>query len=164
MKIRLSPLYRCQFALFTAFGLLIILGVIVFTVFYGFGTGFEKAMMLFLGILSGLALIGFPFCLNHRQLSHVCLEETGCSAYSLLNQRLCQVEFQKPVFYAFFDVRFPYAAPVRFIALSNHAFFCDHKRFYGTYDRKNIIIFPCDAKTAAQLRLDDWQRLSPSYR
>ena len=69
----------------------------------------------------------------------------------------------------FFDVRFTYSAPMKFVALSNEPFSCVSRNgvfkagFYGAYDPKKIIVFPYDNKTAPWLAVDCWQ-LNDPYR
>lgn len=123
--------------------------------------------MLILSISMGIVLICFPFLLFWKNMSSVTLSYENCISYSFLGKFLCTVDYSRPVYCSFFDVRFTYSAPMKFVALSNEPFSGVSKNgmfkvgFYGAYDPTKIIVFPYDNKTAAWLTIDCWQLNNP---
>lgn len=149
MKINMIRFYKTAIIVFGIISLIIIMVSVVFAILFQTG-GAEGVLMLLLGIFAGIMCLLFPILLNGRQLTRVQLSADSAEAYSFLGRKLCSVDFSKEVFSAPFDVRFPYAPPVKFIAVSNEPFADpkQSKRFYGTYDREKIIVFPYDEQTA----------------
>ena len=135
-------------------------GAIVFTVYYYTGSGLDDYIMLFLAVPEGLGVALFPILLNYKQLSHAVLDTQTCTSYSFLGKKHCTVHFAEKVYYAVFYVKFAYTPQIRFIALSNEKFVCENrprsifeKSFYGKYNPKKIIVFPYDEKAAPLLHL-----------
>lgn len=149
VKINMIKFYKTSITVFGVISLIIIAASVAFAILFQ-TSGAEGVLMLLFGIFAGIMCLLFPILLNGRQLTRVLLSADKAEAYSFLGRKLCSVDFGKEVFSAPFDVRFPYAPPVKFIAVSNETFADpkQSKRFYGTYDRKKIIIFPYDEQTA----------------
>ena len=169
MKIHLIKLYKTTILFFLVSGTAVIIGTVILTVVSGQVNEPGGRIMLILSISMGIALICFPFLLFGKNLSSVALSDENCISCSFLGKFLCPVDYSRPVFYSFFDVRFTYSAPMKFIALSNEPFSCVSRNgvfkagFYGAYDPKKIIVFPYDNKTAPWLAVDCWQ-LNDPYR
>lgn len=162
MRISMFKFYKTSCLVFAILGMLVIAGSIIFTALYYGGTGFDDFIMLLIGIPLGAFIAAFPIIMNYRQLTSVILEETMYTSYTLFKKKLCQVDFNKEVYSCFFDVRFPYCLPVKFIAISNVPFSLsknaesnDLNRFLGTYDQSRIIILPEDRLTVMKLRTGD---------
>lgn len=167
MKISMFKFYKSTIIFCSILGIFTIVGSIIFTIYYYSGVGLDDYIMLFLVIPIGIGVSLFPIIINYKQLTHVFLEHDKCISYSLLRKNLCQINFNESVFYSFFDVRFLYEPPIRFIALSNMSFKCVQdtksifeKKFYGTYNQKQIIIFPYDDQVVPLLNLDNWHRIN----
>ncbi len=164
MKISMFKFYKTSVISFIALATILIIASLAYTAFYTDGE-MDECIMMYISIPIGFAISLFPILINYRQLTHVSLDHDKCISYSLLGKKLCQINYNEYVFYSFFDVRFAYAPPVRFIALSNLPFVCNQnpksifeKKFYGAYDQKQIIIFPYDDQVAPLLNLDNWQK------
>lgn len=87
---------------------------------------------------------------------------------ALSSENFCALSITRGRYFTlFFDVRFTYSAPMKFIALSNEPFSCVSRNgmfkagFYGAYDPTKIIVFPYDNKTAPWLTVDCWQLNKP---
>lgn len=167
MKISMFKFYKTSIIVGLVYGSIVLIGSIIISVYYATGNILDDCILPICGIT--LALLGglSPALINVRQLNHVYLDHERCISYSLLRQKLCQVNYNEYVFYSFFDVRFAYAPPVKFIAISNMPFKCEQnpksifdKKFYGYYDRSRIVIFPYDDKVASFLNLDDWKKIN----
>ena len=167
MKIHLIKLYKTTILFFLVSGTAVIIGTVILAVVSGQVNEPGGWIMLILSISMGIALICFPFLLFGKNLSSVALSDENCISCSFLGKFLCTVDYSRPVFYSFFDVRFTYSAPMKFIALSNEPFSCVSRNgmfkagFYGTYDPTKIIVFPYDNKTAPWLTVDCWQLNKP---
>lgn len=167
MKITMFKLYKTSIICSSALGIFVIVGSIIFTIYYYSGVGLDDFIVLLDAIPIGIAISLFPILINYKQLTHVFLNHEKCISYSLLRKKLCQININENVFYSFFDVRFAYAPSVKFIALSNMPFKCEQnhksileKKFYGSYDQKQIIIFPYDDYVAPLLNLDNWHKIN----
>ncbi len=167
MKINMFKFYKISCICLLSLGLCVILGSIILTICNYQGIGIDDFIMLFLAVPLGIVISLFPVLINYKQLTHISLDHEKCISYSLLGKRLCEINYHTTVFYSFFEVKFLYAPPVRFIAISNMPFKCEQnpksifdKKFYGCYDQSRIIIFPYDDKVALFLNLDDWQKIN----
>ena len=167
MKISMFKFYKTTIICFMTLGIFAIIGSIIFTVYYYSGVGLDDYIVLLWVIPMGIAVSLFPILINYKQLTHVFLNHEKCISYSLLRKKLCQINLNEPVFYSFFDVRFAYTPSVRFIALSNIPFRCEQnpksffeKKFYGSYDQKQIIIFPYGEQVVPLLNLDNWHKIN----
>ena len=147
--------YKNSFIFSLTLGIFVIVGSVIFTINYYRGVGVDDFIMLFLGIPIGVLNALFPIFLNYRQLIYIVLDERKCISYTLFKKKLCQVDFDRYVYYSFFDVKFAYSPLVKFIALSNMPFICNQnsksvfeKKFYGAYDQRKIIVFPYDNQLA----------------
>lgn len=167
MKISMFKFYKSSFICLLSLGLCVISGSIIFTISNYQGVGIDDFIMLFLVVPIGIVVSLFPVLINYKQLTHISLDHEKCISYSLLGKRLCQTNYNITVFYSFFDVRFAYVPPVRFIAISNMPFKCEQnpksvfeRKFYGCYNQSRIIIFPYDDKVASFLNLDDWHKIN----
>lgn len=149
MKISMIKFYKSTLIVFGVISLIIIAAAVAFALLFRTG-GREGVIMMLLGVFAGIMCMLFPIVLNGRQLTRVRLSDDEAVSYSLFGKELCSVDFSKNVFSTPFDVRFSYAPPTKFIAVSNESFADpkQSKRFYGTYDRKKIIIFPYDEQAA----------------
>ena len=168
MEINLFKSYRHNVIFFLVLGLLIIIGSIIFTVYYYEGIGFDDYIMLLLGVPIGLIPIIFPFCIcSKRFFTQVVLEENKCTSYSFFKKELCVVNFNKKVYFTFFNILSrsynPRPYGVKFIAVSNEPFVCNQNTlnifkgiFQGTYDYKKIIIFPYYSETIKLLKHENW--------
>ncbi len=157
MKISMFRFYKTSIITALVYGMIVLIGSIILSCYYA------THIFLIIGLAFALLAAVFPIKIYHRNLTHVLLEREKCIAYSLFNQKLCQVNFNEKTFYSFFDVRFLYAPPVRFIALSNTPFQCVQntksifeEKFYGVYNQKRIVIIPYDAQVAPLLKLNAW--------
>lgn len=166
MTIHMLKFYKNSIICFAAIGLLIIIGALIFTAYYQTGEGVDDYIMLFVAVPIAVLIALFPIFLNYKHLTQVQLNENHCVSYTLCRKKLCTVDFKKPVFYSVFYVRFAYAPPVRFIAVSNAPFAvaqnCNSlskRGFYGAYNRKEIIVFPYDEQVASQLHLEKWEQI-----
>lgn len=151
--------YKIGIATSIALGFIIIIGSVILTIFCRLSN-----VIFLIAVPCGLMIALFPILLNHRQLTNVLLSESEVVSYSLFGEKLCAVSLGEPVFYSFFYVRPPCEPEIEFIAISNESFICDNdfksfskKRFYGSYDRKTIIIFPYDEQVAPLLNIDNWK-------
>lgn len=167
MKISMLKCYKTNIICFATLGLLMIVGAIVFTVYYYTGSGLDDYIMLFIAVPGGLCIALFPILLNYKHLTHLVLNTQICTSYSFLGKKRCTVHFAEKVYYAVFYVQFAYAPQIRFIALSNEKYVCENrprsifeKSFYGKYNPKKIIVFPYDEKVAPLLHLNDWIRVN----
>lgn len=103
--------------------------------------------MLMLSISMGIALICFPFLLFWKNMSSVTLSYENCVSCSVLGKLLCTVDYSRPVFYSFFDVRFTYSTPMKFVALSNEPFSCVSRNgvfkagFMARMTRRRLLCF-----------------------
>ncbi len=127
MKISMFKLfYNYDIIIAWILSLLIIIGGIIFTVCFFQGKSIlDDFLVLFITVPLGLMFSVFPIVINYRQLTTVLLEKEKCTSYSFFNKKLCRVDYDKNVFYALFEVNFPRAMPIRFIAISNENFECD---------------------------------------
>lgn len=158
MKINTLKFYKVSFVCFFILGLIVIISSIIFTIDHCVGAGVDDLIMLFIGIPAGLAIVIFPWIINYKQLIYVVFDKTTCTSYSLFKKKLCQIDFEKPIYYFIFNVTFSYAPSVKFVSISNMPFICEpkaksivKKKFYGNYDTKKIIIFPYDDNIAKRL-------------
>lgn len=166
MTIPMFKFYKNSIICFAAIGLLIIIGSLVFTAYYQTGDGADDYIMLFVAVPIAVLIALFPIFLNYKHLTQVQLNENHCVSYTLCRKKLCTVDFKKPVFYSAFYVRFAYAPPVKFIAVSNVPFTVEQnctllskRGFYGAYNQKRIIVFPYDEQVASLLNLEKWEKI-----
>lgn len=166
MTIHMLKFYKNSIICFTAIGLLIIIGTLIFTAYYQTGYGADDYIMLFVAVPIAIMIALFPIFLNYKHLTQVQLNENHCVSYSLCRKKLCTVDFKKPVFYSVFYVRFAYAPPVNFIAVSNGPFAVEQncnspskRGFYGAYNQKKIIVFPYNEQVKSQLHLEKWEQI-----
>ena len=164
MKINMTKFYKATICTFLFLGVLIILWPLVFVIIY-IDEKLEAGVVLGASFVVGVAIASFPFLLNYRQLFYVYVGENGSTSYTLLGRKLCQVDYNQDVFYIFFNVKFLYACPVKFIAISNTPITYKEnqtsylKRFYGSYNRKQVIVLPYYNRVKQFLNLDDWFKL-----
>ena len=167
MKISMFKFYKIDIICFLTLGIFVIVGSIIFTIYYYSGNGVDDYIFLLLCIPLGIFIILFPICLFYRALIYVLFEDKKCTSYSLLKKKLCEVDLSNRVFYSEFYVKFLYVPPIKFIALSNEPFVCKQnpksileRGFYGSYNQKKIIIFPYDEQIASFLSFDEFQRIN----
>ena len=167
MKISMFRFYKTQIITGFVYGIVVLIGTIIISTHYATGNILDDCILPICGF--SLALIGglSPVLINIRQLNRVVLKHDSCISYSIFRRKLCEVKYSERVFYSLVDVRFAYAPPVRFIALSNRPFTCEQnpksifgKKFYGTYDQNQIILFPYDGQVAPLLNLKDWYKMN----
>lgn len=166
MSIYTFKFYKNSIICFAVIGLLVIIGSVVFIAYYHTNEGVEDYIMLFITIPAAVMIALFPILLNYKHLTQVQINENNCVAYSFLRRKLCTVHFNEQVFYSVFYVRFAYAPPVKFIAVSNEPFSFEHnhkhiskRSFYGAYNQKKIIVFPYDEQVAALLNPEKWKQI-----
>lgn len=169
MRISNAKQYHGDIVVFAILGIIIAVGSIVLTAYYYTGAGADDYFLLFIAVPCSILCFLFPIILNYRQLTYVLLDNTKCTSYTLLHKKLCTVDLQNTVYYTLFDVWFPYRPKVKYIALSNDTFECDHnnkkidlykRKFYGKYNRKSIVIFPYDERTVSFLNFDDYRMIN----
>ena len=143
MKIRTFNYYKTTITVFIALGVLLNISSLVMAI------EIDEYKIFYYSIPISLVIAFFPIIIDYKHIISIYLDHEKAISYSLLNKKLCQVNFKDTVFYSIFDVKFLYATSVRFIAVSNEPFLCDEncksvfkRGFYGSYDQKSIIIFP----------------------
>ncbi len=143
MKIRTFNYYKTTITVFLALGVLLNIFAFIMAV------DIDEYIFFYYSIPISLVIAFFPIIIDYKHIISVHLDHEKAISYSLLNKKLCQVNFKDTVFYSFFDVKFLYATSVKFIAVSNEPFLCDEnckssfkRGFYGSYDQKSIIVFP----------------------
>lgn len=162
MKVSMFKFYKTNIFTFAVLGGAVILVAWKFAVFYVEDNS-ESLFIRCISVLFGVLIFLFPFLLYHKQLTHAVLTQGNCTTYSMFGKKLYQVEYDKPVYYTFFDVHFARMSPVKFVALSNVPFSCmqtrsalAQKSFYGTYDRTQVAILPYDDDIATNLHVNSW--------
>ncbi len=162
MKIKMWKLYFSDIICFSVLGICMIIGTVVYTALHYTGEGADDFFMIFIGVPMGVLIAAFPFVLNYRNMTRILIADGRCAAYSLLEKKICEVDLNEKIYQARFYVRFRFQPERKFVAVSNEPFVCERrqksifeKKFYGTYDRKKVIVFPYDQKAASLLRSGD---------
>ncbi len=162
VKIKMWKLYLDAIICFSVLGICMIIGSVVYTALQYTGGGADDFFMIFIGAPMGLLIAAFPFMLNYRNMTRILIADGRCTAYSLLGKKICEVDLNKTIYRTDFYVRFRYKPERKFVAVSNEPFICERrqkrlfeKKFYATYDRKKVIVFPYDPKAASLLRSGD---------
>ena len=159
MKINMWKIYLNGIVCFLTLGAVVIIGSVVYTVYHYTGGGADDLILLFIGVPMGILIVAFPFLVNYRNITRILISDDRYVAYSLLGKKICEVDLNEKIYQARFYVRFRFQTERKFVAVSNEPFVCERRRkslfekkFYGTYDRKKVIVFPYDEKAASLLR------------
>lgn len=160
--INMWKIYLNGIVCFLTLGAVAIVGSVVYTVYTYTGGGADDLILLFIGVPMGVLIAVFPFLVNYRNMTRILISDERCVAYSLLGKKICEVDLNEKIYQARFYVRFQFQPERKFVAVSNEPFVCERrqkslfeKKFYGTYDRKKVIVFPYDEKAASLLRTGD---------
>lgn len=159
-------MYKATIICFFVIGF-VILGIsITLTVCY---SSENENLFIFsaIGIPAACSCCIFPLLLYYKHLPWILMEKHMCTSFSFFpRKKLCTVDFNKDVYFALFFVRCLYSQPLQFIAISNTTFSCDRrsgyvkgKSFYGSYNTKQVIVFPYDATILPFELMENWHMI-----
>ena len=165
MKINTFKLYKWNVWTSWIMGIVLMVGSVAFYIFVSERDRLAQICLCVSALVAFLISL-FPVLIFHRHLTCVYLERDRCIAYSFGGHQLCQVDYNKQVFYSLFDVYGVCGPPIRFAALSNSTFKCKQntksifeEKFYGYYDQSKIVVFPYDTNLDPLLHLDAWHKI-----
>ncbi len=164
MKIKMFNLYRGTFIVFWILSAVCFAGAFALSAFLGDGSK-DDFVIISVGMLLGVLCIFIPLILYRRQCTSVYLNSSGCTSHSIVGKKLCYVDFNKTVYYSLFNIQFLYETPIKLIAVSNMPI-CSNsknneafkKRFYGSYNRKSIMVFIYNEESQRFLKTNEWQK------
>ena len=163
MKIYLSTYWRKS----NLFNLCMIIFIVIGTIIFCIWTeGNEEDYVIILCSL--LYILGFGGIIvgSRKFLTYVLVENNLFQSYSFFNNKLCEVDINKPIYYVIFNTPQGQFANSQFIAISNEMF--HYQAFYGItkirfiqyYDWKKQIILPYNKQTILLLELDKWNKVT----